>query len=492
MEPIARHGVANHGTGGPRYVLPTPVLLEGYNATTGFTFNNGTGALDTVNKVEGAGAIKIQQTTTGVGARLDKVFAAPVAAADMGVIAYYVAITETWGTFNMVQTQFGNGTTLSAPTVNVAQQTFGTGFWDEGYWKAFHVSEEASIGALSGNVTNIRQTFTGNAPACARVSSDAMYRNAAGRPTLIITFDDAIDSTNTVALPSMAPYGMRGTCYPPTANLSTVDGTHQSLAQLQELYAAGWDIGVDGTTDDAQMTTHGTVAAAITNINVNRDFLIANGMPRAADHLCYPNGVYAVGGTRVQVAAATANGTTTVTFSAAATGLVAGMAAIGLNVAAGTTVVSVAGDLLSAVLSSTVVAQTKAMMFEDQSGEFMWPKLPAALAAAGYKTARTTQGQSQPMYTRFGLGTKALTLPAGSGASATYAGLKAYVDMTILRGATGILYFHGIGAGKPLTVDATVWQQFVDYVGGLKNAGTLDVMTISEFYARDSVATVPS
>jgi hypothetical protein len=236
------------------------------------------------------------------------------------------------------------------------------------------------------------------------------------------------------------------------------------------------------------MTTRADPAACVTEIQAMQAWLVSNGInPRAKDHICYPNGTRLVAGTEVQVASATANGTTVVTM-ASTTGIVAGMQATGnpAAVQSQTFVVSVdSGTQIT--LDKTVVTGTRTMKFTNVSGAFHTGKLAAALSAAGIKSARgVNNGVS---YTRYGPGYgRALNMPGNSGSAGVAATLLTYADQAILRGSTAIFYFHAVtdaGGGLNITV-----AEFTAFLDGLVALGSnISVMTLSEWW--DSIEELP-
>ncbi len=71
-----------------------------------------------------------------------------------------------------------------------------------------------------------------------------IYGDLRGRSKVAITFDDSNDTDFTGALPTLNTYGMRATSYNAESLIGTTN--HLTLAQIQGLHAAGWDIGIHG------------------------------------------------------------------------------------------------------------------------------------------------------------------------------------------------------------------------------------------------------
>lgn len=105
---------------------------------------------------------------------------------------------------------------------------------------------------------------------------------------VLLTFDDGYDDVYTDAYPYMAAKGLKGTAYIPG---SLIGGTgFMTVEQLTTLYAAGWAIS-NHTFTHSNMGAY-SQAQAYAEIEAGRQWLINNGFPRAADHVCYPNGAY--------------------------------------------------------------------------------------------------------------------------------------------------------------------------------------------------------
>jgi Predicted xylanase/chitin deacetylase len=127
-----------------------------------------------------------------------------------------------------------------------------------------------------------------------------------------------------------------------------------------------------------------------------------------------------------------------------------------------------------------------------------WPNgtFSAALATAfsgdGFHTMRTTEPQT--FYTRFGVPPGiAMSHPSkGFTSSTTVASVLPLVDEAITRGNTLFLHFHDIKD----TPSSIGWQtskftQLWDYIASKANQNLVDVLTVSQWWARDGSATPP-
>lgn len=110
------------------------------------------------------------------------------------------------------------------------------------------------------------------------------------QPYVLITFDDTLITDYTVAYPRIASRGLVATCYAPT-NYLGADADHMSLAQAQELYAAGWDIG-NHSKSHAALNTLSQAQVEFELLGAT-NILINAGFTRSARHVAYPYGQHA-------------------------------------------------------------------------------------------------------------------------------------------------------------------------------------------------------
>lgn len=101
-------------------------------------------------------------------------------------------------------------------------------------------------------------------------------------------FDDIFASIYERAYPILAAEGFPATAYCIQSHVG--DGAYCTLAQYQELYADGWDVG-NHTVNHAHLDTL-TEAQQEAEIGNCAAYLTTNGMPRAAKHVAYPFGGY--------------------------------------------------------------------------------------------------------------------------------------------------------------------------------------------------------
>lgn len=493
------------GTGGG-YSLPTPIILQPFDSASGLAASNAVNTgIVTSPKLQGAGALYAEGTgTSGQTIILTKpngsVGATTFDPRTLGVVAYPLWFGERGQ--NVGSLQFEQAGVYYGPTASRVYDSIGG--WR---WEATNVIDDySSISGTTLAPTGIRHRFdTQLAPYNTRIVIDAAIGNAKGRPTAVLGFDDGRRTTYDVAFPYMRSRGILGTIYLPSASAWIGDSpasrvsSNLVVTELREMQDAGWAICIDGMSDDSSMTAQANPAAVVANIQAQWAWLESKGLASdAMYHLCYPNGWFlgnATGSppTAVQVAAATSDGAanSNITFGTAAT-VTIGMRMRGVNVPSDCRVTAVA-DTTHCTVDKLVPVQTKAADFIDDSGEFFYPKLQTALAAAGVLSARTTmQGE---VYSRFGFGDQVLIGRSRSTSAGTLASLQPRIDAAISTGSTVEFYIHEInGVGGSINMLNTDFYAVIDYIYAKKQANILSTMTKPMWYARDmnGLATLPA
>lgn len=360
-------------------------------------------------------------------------------------------------------------------------------------WGGYHVSELPGLSVPGTSNMGLYIRNPGNIPHTQQTKYDALLGRAGGRPTVILGFDDNKLTQYQNAFPILQARGFPGTFY--VAEQLTRNSSFMTTAMLQEMYAAGWDCGLDSTHNDDISSSFGTMEAWEASFQLNRDYAIAQGMTRGNEHIVYTHGQIETNppSNRVSVASATFNGTPVVSGIPSTTGITVGMRAVGLNVP--NSPITTVTQILSATevqLSASVPTQTKPIYFVDTSPEFYTMKLPRRVAELGIRTARTTRAQ-EGYLSRFGFGDRGMFTFAQALHNTTYANFVAIIDRAILRGTTIEWYTHGVFAGGSGTEsDIVDFTQKMDYLALKRDQGLLDVMTWSQVWARDGNAGVPA
>lgn len=147
-------------------------------------------------------------------------------------------------------------------------------------------SEWTNTGSESWLNTMVRLRIRVNATTgTPSVSFCSLHTYQYNRPKVLVTFDDSWDSQYLKAFAYMSTLGLKGTIYAIGSKLGTAN--YCTIAQLQEMYAAGWDIGNHGSVN---LTTLGTQAEQETEISSEEAYIAE--FTRSKKHYAYPNGGY--------------------------------------------------------------------------------------------------------------------------------------------------------------------------------------------------------
>lgn len=146
-------------------------------------------------------------------------------------------------------------------------------------------SGNGEVITASMNYMHVRYTCgtTGTSKTC---KVYGLYQNSKSRPNVIITFDDGWDGAYASGFNYMQQKGLRGTMFVIKDTLGTAG--YMTEAQMQELYDAGWDLGVHSVN---QHDTLGSQAAVSADIAYNKSYLTSKGWVGAEHILAYPGGV---------------------------------------------------------------------------------------------------------------------------------------------------------------------------------------------------------
>lgn len=118
------------------------------------------------------------------------------------------------------------------------------------------------------------------------VTWDTLRTRIAGQAAVLLTFDDAKSEIYTNVYPILKAHNMRGTIYTPTALIGTAG--YMTVAQLQELYRAGWSIS-NHTNNHVHLTSL-SEADQETEISAATAALDGWGLTKASKHIAYPFG----------------------------------------------------------------------------------------------------------------------------------------------------------------------------------------------------------
>ena len=317
---------------------------------------------------------------------------------------------------------------------------------------------------------------------------------ARARTRLSISFDDLNDSIYTIAYPSLAAVGIKATLY---SSPVYVDAANKfTLAQVQEVYDAGWDVAIQQYNDADDAFTMRT-DTGLTRSTTTATF------SSGTDHLL-KTGDYVEIRYSANSEWNTTWGPITVTNSTDFTFTCAGTEttpAIG-RVEARRVGMEARVSREAAEASVTTVqdywraqGMTRALEHLAPAQGQISPTVVQWMDELGIKTLRSTATQSgftvmPRMFDLLSLypTVNALTeMNTSTLDQATAAAALGYIDVAIKSGCSLTMYGHkiaaGAGTGTTLTMDETEWDAFVAGVALRRSRGLLETCTISELYA---------
>ena len=148
----------------------------------------------------------------------------------------------------------------------------------------------------ANSVVQIRIRCLSLAGETASLTVDELRIGEQSRPKIIVTFDDGNATDYTEAYSYMESKGLKGILFVPAANVGEVNQI--TLAQMQEMYADGWDMG-NHSYNHIDLTDL-TYEEALEEIASDTAYLVTNGMSRGSNFLAYP--LSALNATVVQAA----------------------------------------------------------------------------------------------------------------------------------------------------------------------------------------------
>jgi peptidoglycan/xylan/chitin deacetylase (PgdA/CDA1 family) len=257
-------------------------LLDAFAATTGWgPISDTVVSLDTANFLPGqSSSVRLYSATGNVYA--EKVFLGMAGVVISSVeLWYYVADSTKCATVTVTLQQDGMTKRYVSTSANILDG-----------WNCIKLGKHnfTKTGTPEWNALNvIRLQAAAKNGTVIDISFGALYISRSAQPIAMIQFDNGYKEVYENAYPILAAAGIKATCG--IVSSWVPDTTYyMSLAQLQELYAAGWDMA-------NHTTAHGylggvSVADDVEKMRGCSEYLEANGMPRAARHVIYPAGQY--------------------------------------------------------------------------------------------------------------------------------------------------------------------------------------------------------
>ncbi len=242
--------------------------------------------IDTVNFHTGAQSMKLTVVPAQAYASVVKTFGTPVDLRQAGKLVHWwfychddpgvtVSSFQFWLTSAgpyYVSNQFGPSTIIK-PGWNHCVMRRATG--DSNFNWAAVTKLTIKIYAVSGQTPS--------------VSLDSIYIGVEQLPRCLITFDDGYSTVYTEGFSYMNSKGLRGTLYIIPGVIG--QASYMTLAQLDEMYAAGWAVANHTYHHSGNLPGH-TQVYIENELTTCTDWLLDHGYTRAAYHVAYPGGAY--------------------------------------------------------------------------------------------------------------------------------------------------------------------------------------------------------
>lgn len=384
----------------------------------------------------------------------------------------------------------------------------------------------------------------------------------AHKPAVVLSFDDQNSRQYTeLFLSIMQPRGITGTMYTPFANIG--GGARWTLAQAQEMKAAGWTFAQDSGVGGEPMTCHPSPADTLAILATNAASLISNGLSNAEDvkHFCYSFGPSSMPLSPITMTGQSSTGTTlltstsnyagasvaagmkikgtglptpptvvsinaaspgttlvtdvalptftgqTLTFVGVAsniqvtcngsatvtnmntTGVIVGMAVQGRDVPAGTVVASIVTESPTVgviTLNNAVPSTTTRLTFFLADAPWLPGKFRDAAILAGFKSGVSTGLAGSGIFTAFGIDPKYAMQMSRLNHETQTTSTRAIADYTAILGNGQDLHIGSHWANSMGASEAAAGVEVFDWLIARRNAGEIDLLSITEWHARAS------
>lgn len=244
-----------------------------YTDPADYTFIGGVGEQDTERTFEGNPSIRTVNTLGTYGTKIRKAVSYSAPAPPKRAMAS-VYITDPAAVYS-VHIGLITGGTASRATLTTSLFPLHVGWntllflpqdWDG--WDVDFVYTEFEISVGTIDTLTVTESNVG-----------AVYFDPVGVAAIAISFDDNFESVHTNALPVMAAHNIPGTSY---IISDLIGGSGRlSVAQMQDLADAGWDIANH---------TKAYAIDSVASLTDCQDALEALGFTQASRHVAYPNG----------------------------------------------------------------------------------------------------------------------------------------------------------------------------------------------------------
>lgn len=259
-------------------------ILEDFETLSGWTVGAGSAELDSVHVKHGSNGVKLT-STNAVTAYMTKTISIDFSDKEYITLWFYVWDQSSYTTTTLIYisstTNLSSNMGYSIPSGFV--KVFQNG------WNKLVLTKSmftASGGESWSNLMiRLRVRVASPVGGSSSVTFDSLSYGEYKKPQILITFDDGRKTDYTEAYSYMKSKGLKATCFVPMANVGA-DGTYMTLADLNELYSVGWDIG-NHSYNHTDLTTLSIVDAEA-ELQDEINALEGAGFKRASHMLAWP------------------------------------------------------------------------------------------------------------------------------------------------------------------------------------------------------------
>jgi hypothetical protein len=300
-----------------------------------------------------------------------------------------------------------------------------------------------------------------------------LWGGVSRKSKVLVTFDDGDDTLYAAAFPVMQAAGMRGTAYLVGSYVGTFSNV--ALAQLQEMYAAGWDLG-NHTWSHKALALRGSITSAAgtaTFTTVDAD----------DTHGLSPGGSVTIAGADQP----SYNGTFTVISTPDARSFTFAVSGSPRSPSTGMPSALVVPDNVARAQYLDHDDWLRQNGFQRGRGHLAYPKgewdhhLLSVLTPLGLKTGRVAGTEGLAYVPAFHGILDPYRIPVVGVAASSASTYLASVDAAVANKSDVVLLVHKVSSEAGATTVAE-FQALIDGLKTRRDAGQIDVVTISEWF----------
>jgi peptidoglycan/xylan/chitin deacetylase (PgdA/CDA1 family) len=278
----------------PNLLIAPGTQISGFETSTEWgvqtTLSTGAWALNTTQFREGTHSLQLTVTAPATSSASEVVqtatYATPLDLSGAGSIRLWVDLQTDPSSVGSLYLHFSSDAGFTSKYSYNCSAALHSG------WNLLNLAKsDFSVGSGSpswASIVRVRIALTARAGRTATASFDDLRYGVVSQPVVLLSFKNGTLGQYANAAPVLASHGYVGTAFVDSSDVGK--SGQMTLAQLKELYASGWDVG-NHSNSSAQLTTLG-LDGARTALSACSNYLIQNGMPRAARQVAYVDGQY--------------------------------------------------------------------------------------------------------------------------------------------------------------------------------------------------------